>query len=69
MAQYCRYCSWLCVGDVAYCGKLKKTMKEKQAKHTNHCKWYDLNTIDAFSDYMYKPRNKKENKTDQQKLF
>lgn len=62
MAQYCRYCSSLVVGDVAYCTTKKKEIPEHLAKTTNYCPYYDLNTIDAFGENEkgYQPRHKKE---------
>lgn len=62
MAQYCRYCAELVVGDVAYCEKKKKVIPQHLAKTTNYCPFYDLNSIDAFGENEkgYKPRHKKE---------
>ena len=62
MAQYCRYCSGLVVGDVAYCTTKKKEIPEHLAKTTNYCPYYDLNPIDAFGENEkgYQPRHKKE---------
>lgn len=61
MAQYCRYCSALVVGDIPYCTKKKKQIKETNAKTTNYCPHYDLNPIDAFGENEkgYQPRNPK----------
>ena len=50
MAQYCRYCSNLVVGDFAYCTTKKKEVPEHLAKTTNYCPMYDLNPIDAFGE-------------------
>ena len=62
MAQYCRYCSALVVGDIPYCTTKKKQIKEINAKTTNYCPHYDLNPIDAFGENEkgYKPRHPKE---------
>lgn len=62
MAQYCRYCSSLVVGDTAYCTAKKKEIPEHLAKTTNYCPYYDLNPIDAFGENEkgYQPRHKKE---------
>ena len=38
MAQYCRYCSNLVVGDIAYCQIRKKEIREALAKTTNYCR-------------------------------
>lgn len=61
MAQYCRYCSGLVVGDVAYCTTKKKEIPEHLAKTTNYCPHYDLNPIDAFGENEkgYQPRHKR----------
>lgn len=61
MAQYCRYCSDLVVGDVAYCTTKKKEIPEHLAKTTNYCPHYDFNHIDAFGENEkgYQPRNAK----------
>ena len=70
MTKYCRYCCWLCVGDAAYCGKKKKVISDKQAKHSNDCKWFDFNEIDAFGERLYKPRKEKPKpKVEQTRLF
>lgn len=62
MAQYCRYCSSLVVGDIAWCQEKKKEIPEHLAKTTNYCQLYDLNPIDAFGENEkgYQPRHKKE---------
>lgn len=62
MAQYCRYCSNLVVGDFAYCTAKKKEVPEHLAKTTNYCTMYDLNPIDAFGENEkgYQPRCKKD---------
>lgn len=68
MAQYCRYCCWCCVGDVAFCSKKQRTMSDKQAKHSNNCKWFDYNPLDAFGEgRVHKPRKK--DKMQKQRLF
>lgn len=61
MAQYCRYCSDLVVGDIAYCTTKKKEISEHLAKTTNYCPHYDFNPIDAFGENEkgYQPRNAK----------
>ena len=61
MAQYCRYCSNLVVGDIAYCQIRKKEIREALAKTTNYCPAFDLNPIDAFGENEngYQPRAKR----------
>lgn len=61
MAQYCRYCSELAVGDIAWCDKKKKEIPEHLAKTTNYCPHYNLNPVDAFGENEkgYQPRNAK----------
>ena len=59
MKQYCRYCTYLIYGDVAYCRKFEKTMRDSTAKSINNCKDFDFNEIDAFGgDKPYTPRKK-----------
>ena len=62
LAQYCRYCSSLVVGDIAWCQEKKKEIPEHLAKTTSYCPLYDLNPIDAFGENEkgYQPRHKKE---------
>ena len=50
MAQYCRYCTGLVVGDQAWCNEKKKVIAERLAKTTNYCPLYDLNPMDAFGE-------------------
>ena len=61
MAQYCRYCSALVVGDIAYCTTKSKNIPEHLAKTTNYCPHYDFNPVDAFGENEkgYCPRNAK----------
>lgn len=61
MAQYCRYCGDLIVGDIAYCTIKKKQIPEHLAKTTNYCPHYNFNSIDAFGENEkgYQPRNAK----------
>lgn len=61
MAQYCRYCTALVVGDVPYCTTKSKEIREALAKTTNYCPHYDFNNMDAFGENEngYQPRNKK----------
>lgn len=62
MAQYCRYCNELIVGDFAYCYVKKKKISEKAAKNTNKCPHFSLNKVDAFleNEKGYKPRQPKQ---------
>ena len=68
MAQYCRYCinaqdyngedeDFLCFAD-APCGNNGAGMfyKATKAKRANHCKHFEGNAIDIFSDREYQPR-------------
>jgi len=61
MRQYCRYCTYLSVGDRIYCWNKGKFLKKSTAISTNKCKLFDLNPIDAFrsNDKGYTPRVKK----------
>lgn len=67
MAQYCRYCSNLVVGDLAWCTEKKKEIRDHLAKTTNYCPFYDLNPIDAFGENEagYQPRKKKKEASEQ----
>ena len=68
MAQYCRYCSELIVGDFAYCYVKKKQISETAAKKTNKCPHFDLNKVDAFleNEKGYQPRQEKKKECDGQ---
>ena len=61
MAQYCRYCSEMVCGDVNYCSKKKRTYTDKHIRHTNTCRDFDLNPIDALRINLknYQPRPKR----------
>ena len=61
MAQYCRYCSYMCCGDFNYCEIKKRTYSDEHIRHTNHCKDFDLNPIDAIrlNEKCYRPRPKR----------
>ncbi len=67
MTQYCRYCCFLCVGDVPYCTEKEQTISEVAAKSPNRCSSYAMNPIDAFGENKngYKPREKREPKKTQ----
>ena len=67
MAQYCRYCSELVVGDLAWCSVKQKEIPEHLAKTTNYCPHYDLNPIDAFGENEKgnQPRHKKDPEEEQ----
>ena len=70
MAQYCRYCNNFVTGNGSYCELYEKEMTDDSAKHTNHCKWYEFNPMDAFGENMngYKPRKQKRNDGQQIKM-
>lgn len=61
MAQYCRYCSYMVCGDANYCSVYDRCYSDEHIKHTNHCKEFDLNPIDALrlNDKCYRPREKR----------
>ena len=61
MAQYCRYCSYMVCGDFNYCEIKKRSYSDEHIKHTNHCKDFDLNPIDAIrlNEKCYRPRLKR----------
>lgn len=62
MKQYCRYCTYLVVGDANYCTVKNKCMSESSAKSVNRCREFELNVIDAFGENQkeYTPREPKE---------
>lgn len=63
MKQYCRYCAGLVAGNGTYCTKKNKEMSDSAAKHTNKCKDFELNPIDAFGETDgYKPRKERRSK-------
>lgn len=43
--KYCRYCEHMNAGK---CGKTGKTISEKRAKHSNRCRNFRLNAVDAL---------------------
>lgn len=71
MKQYCRYCSNMCCGDANWCDVKEETYSDSYIKHTNNCKHFVFNPIDALQENLkgYHPR--KNNKIDehQTKLF
>lgn len=60
MAQYCRYCSYMVCGDANYCSVKGRCYSDKHVRHTNTCKQFDLNPIDALRINLnnYQPRPK-----------
>ena len=58
--QYCRYCSQLCYGDVAYCD-VNGVKSTESCKTPNNCKHFEFNPIDAFweNENGYQPRKEK----------
>lgn len=67
MAQYCRYCSYMVCGDANYCSIRERCYSDDHIRHTNTCKDFELNPIDAIriNEQGYRPRRKvwKENIT------
>ena len=62
MIQYCRYCNNMVVGDANYCGHYDITVGEWKLKHTNKCRHFEYNPIDALQENAkgYVPRVKPE---------
>ena len=60
MKQYCRYCGYLVTGNGIYCTLKQKELSESYAKHTNKCKDFVFNEVDAFfeNEKPYHPRSK-----------
>lgn len=50
MTQYCRYCCYLCVGDVPHCTEKEQTISEAVAKSPNRCHDFALNPIETWLD-------------------
>jgi len=71
MAQYCRYCINMYCGDANWCSEKDKEYTDEYIKHTNNCKFFELNPIDALfeNEKGYKPRAKKEKYFEEVKLF
>lgn len=69
MAQYCRYCTFMCCGDVNWCAEKKVTFTDEQICRTNACKSFKLNPIDALgiNTKGYSPRKPKEPQNGQNK--
>lgn len=47
-------------GDANYCYIKKKTFTDAYICHTNKCKDFEFNEIDALNGGIYKPRKKKD---------
>ena len=59
MKQYCRYCSWMIIGDVNWCDKHDKSLSDSTIKTINHCKDFLFTEIDAIDmNKKYKPITK-----------
>lgn len=57
MTQYCRYCNNMVCGDANYCSVKKQTFTDAYICHTNKCKDFEFNEIDALGmDRAYQPR-------------
>ena len=66
MRQYCRYCGYLTVNNVPWCGKREEMISEAAAKAQNRCSDYLYNPLDAFGGidrdgktHEYAPRKSK----------
>ena len=71
MKQYCRYCSHLVYGDVAFCQKKNWVKTYNSCKQRNKCKSFEFNPIDALGENLngYKPREKECIEINEQTLF
>ena len=58
MAQFCRYRDHMCSGDANWCEVRGKTYSDAHLKHTNRCRLFHLNPIDALmlNARGYRPR-------------
>ena len=61
MAQYCRYCTYMCCGDANFCSIRQKTYSDAYIKRPNKCRDFDFNPIDALGENPneYKPKKPK----------
>lgn len=50
MRQYCRYCGYLTVDNVPWCGKRQEVISEAAAKSPNRCHDHAYNPMDAFGE-------------------
>ena len=69
MAQYCRYCSWCFAADDYRCSHHPKGLEQhwtrEQINRQNNCPNFDLSPLgDVDTGEMYRPRVKKEKKSD-----
>ena len=67
MAQYCRYCVYLCVNNFPWCDKKGKQLSRSSCKKPNNCKDFELAECeqeyqDALMENVkgYHPREKKQ---------
>ena len=67
MRQYCRYCTYLSVGDRIYCWRKGKLLAKNTAITVNNCPHFDLNVLDACrkNEKGYMPREKKKSEPDE----
>lgn len=60
MTQYCRYCTYMICGDANYCTVKWTTFSDAYICHTNKCKDFEFNEIDALDiNHTYTPRESK----------
>lgn len=62
MAQYCRYCEFVDVKfGIHTCRKTGEIIHRPVMKHTNSCKQFKLNPVDALRENVkgYRPTGKK----------
>ena len=72
MRQYCRYCGYLTVNNVPWCGKREEMISEAAAKSPNRCHDFAYNPMDAFQEHEkgYLPQKPGKGQCDgQMKLF
>lgn len=68
MAQYCRYCCYLCTGNGIWCDKQGREIREATAKSPNRCHDFAFCPMDAFAENEkgYRPRTQKKKQCDGQ---
>ena len=69
MTQYCRYCNNMVCGDANYCTVKETTFSDAYIFHTNKCKDFEFNEMDALGmNSTYKPIERKQKDNDFEQL-
>lgn len=66
MTQYCRYCSFCCYGDTAYCTEHDEVLSDRKIRQVNRCKDFVLSELgDVITGKPYTPRKGRPIKPDE----